>query len=111
VRRRYPLASDLLVANLADLRGVPGLFHGMVLREMEKGYQDIAARLPADLDPADYVLIIPDWKGKATRTVGLPSPLRHPALAVVDRGGMLLGIHQGNDLADAAIQILQQAGI
>ena len=111
VRRRYPLASQLLVANLADLRGVPGLFHGLVLREMERGYHDIAARLPPDLDPADYVLIIPDWKGKATRAVGLPSPLRHPALAVLGRGGLLLGVHQGDNLSDAAIQILEQAGI
>lgn len=109
VRRRYPQPSQLLVANLADLRGVPGLFHGLVLREMEKGYRDIAARLPAHLDPADYVLIIPDWKGQATRAVGLPSPLRRPALAVLDRGGLLLDVHQGDDLAGAAIQILEQA--
>ncbi len=46
VRHRYPLATQLLVANLADLRGVPGLFHGLVLREMEKGYHDIAACPP-----------------------------------------------------------------
>lgn len=110
VRRRYPLASDLLVANLADLRGVPGLFHGMVLREMEKGYHDIAARLPADLDPAEYVLIIPDWKGKAVRAVGLPSPLRHPAAAVLGPGGVLLGVHRGDDLAEAALRILKAAG-
>lgn len=111
VRRRYPLASQLLVANLADLRGVPGLFHGAVRREMDKGYHDIAARLPADLDPVDYVLILPDWKGQAVRAVGLHSPLRHPALAVLGRGGLLLGVHQGDDLSDAAIQILEQAGI
>ena len=111
VRRRYPLASQLLVANLADLRGVPGLLHGLVLREMEKGYRDIAARLPAHLDPADYVLILPDWKGKAVKAVGLPGPLRRPALAVIGRGGLLLGVHQGNDLAEAAIRILEQEGI
>jgi hypothetical protein len=111
VRRRYPLPSQLLVANLADLRGVPGLLHGVVRREMDKGYRDIAARLPADLDPADYVLIVPDWKGQAARAVGLPSPLRHPALAVLDRGGLLLGVHQGLDLAPVALRILEQAGI
>ena len=111
VRRRYPLASQLLVANLADLRGVPRLLHGLVSHEMEKGYRDIAARLPARLDPADYVLIIPDWKGKAVKAVGLPSPLRHPALAVIDRGGMLFGVHQGNDLSEAALRILEPLGI
>jgi hypothetical protein len=78
---------------------------------MEKGYQDIAARLSDDLDPADYVLIIPDWKGQAVRAVGLHSPLRHPALAVLGPRGELLGVHQGDDLSDAAIQILEQAGI
>ena len=111
VRRRYPLASQLLVANLADLRGVPGLIHGLVSREMEKGYHDIAARLPADLDPADYVLIVPDWKGHAVRAVGLPGPLRRPALAVIGAGGLLLGVHQGDDLAEAALRILESAGI
>lgn len=108
VRRRYPLASQLLVANLADLRGVPSLFHGLILREMEKGYRDIAARLPAHLDPADYVLIVPDWKGQVVKAVGLPGPLRRPALAALDRGGLLLGVYQGDDLADAAIRILEQ---
>jgi hypothetical protein len=111
VRRRYPLASQLLVANLADLRGVPGLLHGLVLREMEKGYHDIAARLPAHLDPADYVLIVPDWKGQAVKAVGLPGPLRRPALAVLGSGGLLFGVHQGDNLAEAAIRILEQAGI
>ena len=111
VRRRYPLASQLLVANLADLRGVPGLLHRAVRREMDKGYRDIAARLPAGMNPADYVLIVPDWKGQATRAVGLPSPLRHPALAVLGRGGLLLGVHQGNDLSEAALRILELAGI
>jgi hypothetical protein len=111
VRRRYPQPSQLLVANLADLRGVPGLFHALVLREMEKGYRDIAARLSAGLDPADYVLIVPDWKGQATRAVGLPGPLHRPALAVLDRGGVLLGVHQGDDLAEAALRILEQVGI
>ena len=111
VRRRYPQASQLLVANLADLRGVPGLLHGSVRREMEKGYRDIAARLPDHLDPADYVLIVPDWKGQAVRAVGLSSPLRRPSLAVLDRGGLLLGVHQGDDLADAALRILDEAGI
>jgi hypothetical protein len=111
VRRRYPLASQLLVANLADLRGVPRLIHGLVSREMEKGYHDIAARLPAHLDPADYVLIVPDWKGHTVRAVGLPGPLRHPALAVLGRDGLLLGVHQGDDLAEAAIRILEQEGI
>jgi hypothetical protein len=111
VRRRYPLVSQLLVANLADLRGVPGLLHGLVSREMNKGYHDIAARLPADLNPADYVLIIPDWKGKAVKAVGLPGPLRRPALAVIGRGGVLLGVHQGDDLAEAALRILEPFGI
>jgi hypothetical protein len=111
VRRHYPLPSQLLVANLADLRGIPGLLHGAIRREMEKGYRDIAARLPAGMDPADYVLIVPDWKGQAPRAFGLPSPLRHPALAVLDRGGLLLGVHQGKDLAQAALRILGSAGI
>jgi hypothetical protein len=75
---------------------------------MEKGYRDIAARLPAHLDPADYVLIVPDWKGQVVKAVGLPGPLRRPALAALDRGGVLLGVYQGDDLADAAIRILEQ---
>ena len=75
VRRRYPLASQLLVANLADLRGVPGLLHGLVLREMEKGYRDIAARLPAHLDPADYVLILPDSVHVCVQPVLVPEPV------------------------------------
>jgi len=110
VRDRFPRAEQLVVANLADLRGVPRLVHRLVKHEMEKAYREIAGRLPAELDPADFVLIVPDWHGEVPRAVGLPGPVRRPAVVVLERGGALLGVHQGPDLAEAAVELLERKG-
>lgn len=110
VRGRYPLAEQLVVINVADLRGVPRIVHRLVAHELERAYRDIASQLPATLDPADFVLIVPDWQGSVPRAVGLPGPVRRPSVAVVDAGGRLLGTHQGTDLAEAALALLEREG-
>ncbi|MCC6957079.1 MAG: hypothetical protein IT316_09840 [Anaerolineales bacterium] len=111
VRERYPEASQVLVANVASLRGVPGIFRGLAEGEMKKAYKETAAKLPAGRDPADYVIILPDWKSECARALGLRDISSKPAVAVLDGAGGIVGVHQGepDTLRDAALSLLEMA--
>jgi hypothetical protein len=111
VRDRYPQASQALVANVASLRGIPGIFHGMAEKEMKKAYKETASKLPDGLDPADYVLILPDWKSECSRALGLRDIGSNPAVAVLDAQGRIVGVYQGEagSIEENALRLLEQA--
>jgi hypothetical protein len=111
VRKRYPDSSQVMIANVASLRGIPGIFRGLAENEMKKAYREISAQLPKDLDPAEYVIILPDWKGECARTLGLRDLSSQPAVAVIDQEGMVTGVHQGeaDSLEEAALNLLERA--
>jgi hypothetical protein len=111
VRERYPQASQALVANVASLRGIPGIFHGIAENEMKKAYKETASKLPDGLNPADYVLILPDWKSECARALGLRDIGSNPAVAVLDSEGMIVGVHQGEagTIEENALKLLDQA--
>jgi hypothetical protein len=111
VREKYPEPAQVLIINLADLRGMPRLMHGMVERELEKGYQRTVAKLPEGARPANHVIILPDWKGEVVDTVGAGDTHATPAVAVLNAQGEVVGVHQGQELADAAMVLLEQAGV
>jgi hypothetical protein len=113
VRERYPLASQVLVANVASLRGVPGIFHGMAEKEMTKAYLEASEKLPEGQDPADYLIILPDWKSQCARALGLRDFSSHPAVAVLNAQGEIAGIHQGeaDSLENAAMKLLEEVNI
>jgi hypothetical protein len=111
VRKHYPLASQVLVASVANLQGVPRLFRGMAEGAMRKAYQDASVNLPAGVKAEDYVIILPDWDGKLTSSVadsgGLEDMDKTASIAVIDAEGALVGIYQGQDLAQKAVEFLQ----
>jgi len=111
VRKRYPLASQALVINIASLRGVPGVLHGMAEKEMQKAYREYAAKLPRGYDPKEYMIILPDWKGDCAYALGIRDLASNPAVAVLDRAGQIVGVHQGepDTLEQAAMDLLEKA--
>lgn len=111
VRKRYPLASQALVINIASLRGVPKVLHGVAEKEMSKAYRESAARLPRGYDPQEYLVILPDWKGDCAYALGIRDLASKPAVAVLDRDGRIVGVHQGepDSLEQAAMELLDKA--
>jgi hypothetical protein len=107
VRERYPLPSQVLIASVANLQGVPRLFRGMAEGAMRKAYQEASAQLPEGLKAEDYVIILPDWDGKVTEALGAKDPDKVAAVAVIDGAGALLGFYQGDSLEEKALQFLQ----
>lgn len=111
VREKYPGAGQVAIINIADLPGIPRIFHGIAEREMKKGYKVAAARVPAGEDPAEYVFIVPDWKGAASRALDIRGIGDDPWVALLDSDGTLVGKHQGRDLAEVALELLERITI
>lgn len=105
----YDSPDKLFIANVVDLRSVPKLFRGFAEGAMKDSYKQAASALPQGANPADYVLILPDWDGSVTKSVGLKDTNKTAGVAALDGNGNILGASQNRDLASQAMQLL--AGI
>lgn len=105
VRGRYT-SGEVTVASVVDLSLVPSLYWGTVWIVLRQAYERTAAQIPAKADPEEYVMILPDWGGRITRAFGLRDTGLLAALAVVDGGGTILGVHQGENPDEIALGLL-----
>ncbi len=100
VRARWPLASDLLVVYVIDLRKVPGIFRGMAEHVMDKEYEKSLDVLTPEQDPVDYVIIMPDWQGETAKALDLDSKSNGLSLVVLTADGRLAGALNGTTTAE-----------
>jgi hypothetical protein len=108
VRAHYPLASQLLMASIVDLHHIPRLFRSMAQSALKKAYERSAQLIPDELDPAQYVVILPDWDGAVTKVIGFEAVGESAGIAVVDEAGNLHGAFQGEGAAEAALTCLKR---
>lgn len=106
VRKEHPLAGEVFIASVIDLRSFPSMFHGMVKPALEKAYFNAAGKVPDGADPADLVVLLPDWDGAVHDAVGVIDSTRDAALVLVDARARILRIEQGGPLADKALASL-----
>jgi len=113
IRDRYPSSSQLTVASVVDMHSVPRLLRGMAEGIMLQAYQEASNELPDDMPVEDYMLLLPDWDGGVTRSVGLRDTNRKAGIAVLDSQGNILGVYQAEadpeaweDLAETALDLL-----
>ena len=59
VRERYPDPDQAMVASVIDLSIVPPLYWMTVALVLNQAYERAATELPDDVEPADYVVILP----------------------------------------------------
>jgi len=102
----YDSPDKLIIANVVDLHSVPKLFRGFAENAMKDSYKQAASILPQGANPADYVLILPDWDGGLTKSVGLKDTNKTAGVAVLDGNGNILGTSQNRDLISHAMQLL-----
>ena len=107
VRGAYPDAREVVIASVIDLRSFPVMFKGMVEDELEKAYHNSASRLPAGADPADHVILLPDWKGAVHTALDVKNSNAQAAVVVADRAGQILCRIQEGDLGPLALAALQ----
>lgn len=111
VRRVYADARHLLVASVVDLSRVPRLLRPMARPFMRRACDEARAQLPPGVDPDEYVVILVDGKGEVARALRL-RPLDEQACVVLaGADGRVLGLHQGPQLAAAALRLLAEADV
>ncbi len=106
VRNRYPSAQDVTVASVADTSRAPRLLRGVIEAALKRAYVEASKFVPSDLDPADYVIILPDWSGEVTRAYGVGNVDREGQVVVIDGKGLLVGSYQGAQPGQAALSLL-----
>lgn len=107
VREQYPDPAQVLIASVIDLRQFPSMFHGMVKPELQKAYDKAAGKLPEGADPAEFVVLLPDWKGEATDALEATGSTKNAAVLVAAASGEIVGRHQGDDAGSAAVKLLE----
>lgn len=106
IRSRFPLASQVTVASVVALGQVPSLFHRLINLALKRAYRQAAREVPADFDPADYVLILPDWEGALCRDFQI-GDVDSAAAVVVDRAGIVRGTFQGENFITDTVNTLR----
>ncbi len=106
VREHYPSPEDVLVASVIDLSIVPPVYWMTVGLVLGQAYENAAAELPPETDPADYVVILPDWGGRVSRAYGARRTNRAAAIVVVDEDSNLSGFYQGERPVEAVLEML-----
>lgn len=106
VRERYPSAQDIIVASVADVGRAPRLLRGVIEAALKRAYAEASKFVPSDLDPADYVVILPDWSGQVSKAFAVGNVDREGHLVVIDGKGLLVGSYQGAQPGQAALSLL-----
>jgi hypothetical protein len=102
VRRDHPSADEVFIASVIDLRSFPSMFHGMVKPALEKAYYNAAGKVSEGADPADLVVLLPDWDGAVHDAVGVTDSTRDAAVILVDSEAGIIWRGQGEQLAEKA---------
>ncbi len=107
VRTAFASPDQVLIASIIDLRQFPQMFHAMVRPELEKAYRKAADKLPAGADPAEFVVLLPDWQGSAHKACGVAGSTDEAVALVADTGGRIVTRVQGAELDQAVLTALQ----
>lgn len=106
VRDAYPEVSQVIVVNVINLLFVPSLARKMAENRMQSAIKQAIKEIPPPYTPAEYLILLPDWKGRLGRAYGISNSGNQVALVMVDRQGCIQGHYQGDKPAQAAIELM-----
>jgi hypothetical protein len=108
LRARFKPA-EVFSASIVDLRAFGGLWKKVAEAQVKSNYEKMAGKVkeanPGD-DPADWVVICPDWDGSVCQALGVDDPDANPTVLVVDSDGKVKGVVQGSGLGEKAVALL-----
>ena len=70
-------------------------------------YEQAARELPPGEDPADFLVILPDWGGRVSRDYGVRNTGRAAAVVVVGEDSEKIGAYQGERPVEAVLALLE----
>ena len=101
--------SEVFSASLVDLRSFGGLWKKVAEAQVKANYEKMAGKVkeaqPGE-DPADWVVICPDWDGSVGKALGVEDPDSNPTVIVVGADGKVKGAIQGAGLGEKAMALL-----
>lgn len=109
VRPEYSDPKAVVLASVLDLSIVPRLLQGAVKPMLEQAYEQGAQQIPQGYNPADFVFLLPDWKGEATKAFKVKDTSKQGAVVVIDAAGKVVGSYQGPALGPATLALVKQA--
>ena len=62
--------------------------------------------MPPDADPAEYVVILPDWGGLVSRQYGVRNTGRAAAIVVLDGEGSVAATYQGERPVEKVLEVI-----
>jgi hypothetical protein len=95
LRERYPDPAKVVIASVVDLRQVPRLMRKMGESALSKRYDEVAAGLQPGQDPAQYVVMCPDWNGEVPGKLGFGDLGSELGVAVIAADGTIAGTYRG----------------
>lgn len=107
VRTRFPDPEGVFMASVIDLSMVPSLYWMTVGLVLGSAYEQAARELPSDVDPADYLVILPDWGGRVSRDYGVRNTGRAAAIVVLDGDSNVTLSYQGERPVEAVLEALE----
>jgi hypothetical protein len=109
LRHRQPDHEKLTVAMILDLHAVPKLLRGPAERFIEGTYAEAAALIPAPYDPADHVLLLPDWTGQLFQGYRFDPASDDMAAVLIDETGTITAVIRAADTAEQVLTLVDNA--
>lgn len=109
IRDRFPDPEEVLVASVIDLSIVPPLYWLTIGVVLGDAYNQATKELPPNVDPVDYLVILPDWGGRVSRDYGVRNTGRAAAIVVVDEASEVVGSYQGERPVKAVLEMLESS--
>ena len=101
--------SEVFSASIVDLRSFGGLWKKVAEAQVKSNYEKMSGKVkeaqPGE-DPADWVVICPDWDGSVGKALGVEDPDTTPTVIVVGADGKVKGALQGASLGEKTMALL-----
>jgi hypothetical protein len=107
IRQQFPEFNRLPIAIIINLKPVPKLLRTTVSSFMEAAYREAAADVPPGFNPADHLILLPDWTGAVTNKYGINHSKAGMYLLVIGRGNKLTGAFHGPEATNRAINLIR----
>ena len=106
VRSRSLDPKDPIIASIVDLRAMGGIWRKVAEAQIKSSYAKLAEKVPAGHDPADHILICPDWDGAVCLALGAVNADREPLAVVVGPNGLVKQTVTGPGLGEKVVGLL-----
>jgi hypothetical protein len=105
---------QLPIITVLDMRGVPRLVKGLAKGSVEKAYNEAVQDFSNDLqakgqpvpgNPAQYIVMLPDWQGSVADSYSLQGVDRQAVAVLVDGNGYIRGYGAGAQGGDQILSL------